>query len=76
MTVSPEYMDFIRRLEDYRFSAENMKSTYEQQRNGISPERLYDPQKHKEDKDKLDEAIASHLRYIETHKNQKNKKYL
>ena len=71
MTVSPDYIDFIRQLEDYRFWSENRQSRYEALRDGISPGRRYDPHNNKEDKDKLDKAVASHLRYIKAQKNQK-----
>ena len=60
-----DYIDFICQLEGFRFWSENDKSKYEQQRNGISPEWRYDSHNHKEDKDKLDAAVDSHLRYIE-----------
>ena len=68
MTVSPDYLDFIRQLEDFRFWSENHSSRYEAQLAGTSPGRRYDPHNNKEDKDKLDKAVASHLRYIKAQK--------
>ena len=42
---------------DYKLWAENMNGRYEDQRNGVSPRRRYDPDNNEEDKTRLQEAI-------------------
>ena len=42
---------------DYKLWAENMKGRYEDQRNGVSPRRSYDPINNEEDKKRLQETI-------------------
>ena len=48
---------FIHRRADYKLWAENMKGRYEDQRNGGSPRRRYDPNNNEEDKKRLQEVI-------------------
>ena len=48
---------FIHSRADYKLWAENMKGRYEDQRNGVSPRRSYDPDNNEEDKKRLQEAV-------------------
>ena len=51
----------VRNLENNRLWYENFMTRAIQKENGVPRERLYDPKKHKEDKDKLDKAVAKEL---------------
>ena len=42
---------------DYKLWAENVKGRYEDQRNGVSPRRSYDPINNEEGKKRLQETI-------------------
>ena len=44
---------FINRRADYKLWAENTNGRYEDQRNGVSPRRRYDPDNNEEDKKRL-----------------------
>ena len=44
---------FIHRRADYKLWAENTKGRYEDQRNGVTPRRRYDPNNNEEDKKRL-----------------------
>ena len=48
---------FINRRADYKLWAENTNGRYEDQRNGVSPRRRYDPDNNEEDKERLQETI-------------------
>ena len=48
---------FIHSRADYKLWAENMKGRYEDQRNGVSPRRSYDPINNEEDKRRLQKTI-------------------
>ena len=48
---------FIHSRADYKLWAVNMKGRYEDQRNGVSPRRSYDPINNEEDKKRLQKAI-------------------
>ena len=48
---------FIHRRADYKLWAENTKGRCEDQRNGDSPRRRYDPNNYEEDKMRLQETI-------------------
>jgi hypothetical protein len=48
---------FIHRRADFKLWAENTNGRYEDQRNGVSPRRSYDPINNEEDKKRLQEAI-------------------
>ena len=48
---------FIRERADYKLWAENTTGRYEDQRNGVSPRRRYDPNNNEEDKKRLAETI-------------------
>ena len=56
---SPKLMTdrFINECADYKLWAENMNGRYEDQRNGVSPRRRYDPDNNEEDKKRLQETI-------------------
>ena len=48
---------FINRRADYKLWAENTNGRYEDQRDGVSPRRRYDPDNNEEDKKRLQETI-------------------
>ena len=48
---------FFHRLADYKLWAENINGRFEDQRNGFSSRRRYDPGNHEEEKKRLQEAI-------------------
>ena len=48
---------FFHRHAHYKLWTENMNGRYEDQRNGVSPRRRYDPDYNEEDKKRLEEAI-------------------
>ena len=48
---------FINRRADYKLWAENTKGRYEDQRNGVTPRRRYNPNNKEEDKKRLQETI-------------------
>ena len=48
---------FINRRAEYKLWAENTNGRYEDQRNGVSPRRRYDPDNNEEDKERLQETI-------------------
>ena len=48
---------FINRLTDYKLWAENDKDRHEDQRNGVTPRRRYDPINHEDDKKRLQETF-------------------
>ena len=47
----------INRRADYKLWAENTNGRYEDQRNGVSPRRRYDPNNNEKDKKRLQETI-------------------
>ena len=48
---------FINRRADYKLWAENTNGRYEDQRNGVTARRRYDPDNNEEDKKRLQETI-------------------
>ena len=64
---------FINRRADYKLWAENDKGRYEDQRNGVTPRRRYDPDNNEEDKKRLQETIIGLVDEQLGRKSQKNK---
>ena len=52
---------FINRRADYKLWAENDKGRHEDQWNGVTPRRRYDPDNNEEDRKRLQEAILELL---------------
>ena len=64
---------FIHRRADYKLWAENTKGRYEDQRNGVTPRRRYNPNNNEEDKKRLQETILELVNEQPGRKFQKNK---
>ena len=62
---------FIRERADYKLWAENTTGRYEDQRNGVSPRRRYDPNNNEEDKKRLEETILELVNEQSGRKSQK-----